>query len=63
MVLELCDCSLGDILEIRSDHKLPWNEDEILSIMKELLTCYFDINASRLCNRDIKPANILYNVK
>ena len=62
IVMELCECSLNDIIEYRSDNALKWSEQELLYYFYVLLETLLQISKLNIHHRDIKPRNILYNL-
>ena len=55
------DCSLSEILKIRSNENNPYNEEEIVKIFDDLLEGLYELKKKRIYHSDIKPLNIVLN--
>ncbi len=62
IVLQLCECSLQDLIEIRKEIAIKWQENELLFYFQALLSVLFGLETLKISHRDIKPRNILYNL-
>lgn len=61
IMMELCECSLNDIIEFRALNQIPYTEEELSYYFFTLLKTVFDFFELKITHRDIKPRNLLYN--
>ena len=59
IVLELAECDLEKQIMNRRKKSLYFNEDELISFIKQLVSCCAFLQNKKICHRDIKPQNIL----
>jgi len=61
LMMELCDCNLQEILEIRAENKQFYSENELLFYYNSLFSALKIMHQANISHRDIKPRNLLYS--
>lgn len=62
IMMELCECSLNDIIEFRAANQIPYTEEELSYYFFTLLTTLFNFFELKITHRDIKPRNLLFHM-
>lgn len=61
--MELCDCTLQDLIALREQHHLCWEEADIVALGQKFIGWLQQLNSKNVCHRDIKPQNIYYSAR
>ena len=60
LIMELCECSLQDILSVRSENSQNYSEGELLFYFWDLFSAMKILHSANISHRDVKPRNLLY---
>ncbi|CAE7752767.1 kxcB, partial [Symbiodinium pilosum] len=58
MLLELCDMTLESLIRRRSEQQQPFDEAELLHVLKQVAAGLLHLHRHRVLHRDLKSANI-----
>ena len=63
LALELCDCSLEDLISVRHECNSPWKTEEIYYLADEIVKSLLFLKQQSIAHQDMKPSNILLSVE